>query len=426
MIHIIFYAIFGYFIVGAIVYAWGHPRRARLIIPASMGQSEGKANLLYRQLAHSAQAVNFLVHSVTAKGKPPAAIGGLYQESVGRAFNKKQLFITTGTPHSRAFYLRNFAWFYPDLLNPATIIDASDEEDRILLLDRSLRTALEAMGPRQYTTTIIPLTPKKFAAVNYITPPSDSLLGILSGVEQLFDCSAADVKNRASLIVSQYKDNIENELTRFAGQLQEVVINSKVYRLLDVKGNRSSATDTRDERMRFVVSANVWTTFAKAERLGFMNGNVFSSFDLDKAWYKKEILELFGCRGYIGNSVDPMLRDLKGADNITLDFAHIYKGFWDFSQQDERVLFKNTADLIFSDPTFRDISNIGRGSIRAPSLTHGSHASRGYGIRRSEQLQRKVSAKFSQASPGATVHDFETCLRILQKSPTGIYWIEAL
>jgi hypothetical protein len=357
MIHLLFYAIGGYFIIGVLVYAWGHPHRERIIAPVSTGRSESKTNLLYRQLAHSVQAVNFLVHSVTAQERAPAAMAELYRASVRRAFNKKQLFITTGTPHSRAFYLRNFAWFYPDLLNPATIIDAADGGDRILLLERSLRTALEAMGSRPYTTTIIPLTSKKFAAVNYITPPSDSLLGILSGIEQLMDCPAEDAKDRASLIVARYKGDIEKELARLVGQLDGVVINGKTYRLLDAKENKSSATDTRDERMRFVVSANVWATLAKAEKLGFMGGSVFAAFGFGKAQYKQDILELFGRDGYIRHSADHASCNAREAENITLDFAHIYKGFWDFSRYEERMLFKNTADIIFSDPTFRDISN---------------------------------------------------------------------
>jgi len=351
MIHFIFYVIFGYFIVGVLVYAWGHPRRERIIV------SEGKNNLFYRQLAHSAQAINFLVHSITAQEQPPATIAELYGASVKRAFNEKQPFITTGTPHSRAFYLRNFAWFYPDLLDPATIIDADDEKQRIMLLDRSLRTALCAMGSKPYTTTIIPLSAKKFAAVNYVTPPSDSLLGILSGLEQLADSPAGDASRRASLIVAQYGKNIERELVRFGEQLKEVVIDGRRYRLLDADGNRSSATDTRSERMRFVVSANVWTTLAKAERLGLMGGRAFATFGLDREQYKNDILKLFGRDGYIRNSADPAVKDTKEIGNITLDFAHIYHGFWDLSDPGECALFKNTADLIFADPTFHDISN---------------------------------------------------------------------
>jgi len=358
MIHLIIYLISAYLIVGMIIYVWGHPLRERITATTEAEHSEGKTNMLYRHLAHSAQAVNFLVHSsvsVVTREPAPAPLATLYEESIRRAFDPKHLFITTGAPHSRGMYLRNFAWFYPDLLNPATIIDEADRENRVILLERSLRTALETMGARPYTTTIIPLTTRRFAAVNYVTPPSDSLLGILAGLETLAAASR-ETGYIAAELIARHKKNIERELARMAARLKPIIINKKKYLLLDIHKNMSSATDTRNERMRFVVSANVWTTFAKAERLGFMDGKVFAAFNLDKGKYKKNILELFGSEGYIRNSLDPSMRGPRATDNITLDFAHIHNGFWDFSDPDERALFKNTVDLIFSDPTFRDIS----------------------------------------------------------------------
>jgi hypothetical protein len=362
MIHFIVYIISAYLIVGVVVYVWGHPLRDRIATPVEATRPEGKTNLLYRHLAHSAQAVNFLVHSVSsvAQEQASAPISTLYGESVRRAFDVNHLFITTGAPHSRGLYLRNFAWFYPDLLNPATIVDEADRENRTILLERSLSTALGTMGARPYTTTIVPLTARRFAAVNYVTPPSDSLLGILAGLEQLTHAPGYDGRNAASLLIARHKNNIERELKRIAAQLTPVIANNKKYLLLDARKNMSSATDTRDERMRFVVSANVWTTLAKAERLGFMDGNVFAAFGLDKVQYKKDILELFGSGGYICNTIDPaesaVAHGSRETDNITLDFAHVHRGFWDLSQLDEQILFKNTVDLIFSDPTFRDIS----------------------------------------------------------------------
>jgi len=179
MIHLVIYLVSAYFIVGIVIYIWGHPLRDRVAAPAKTAYTEGKTNVLYRHLAHSAQAVNFLVHSVSvvAREQTSAPIATLYRESVRRAFDPKHLFITTGAPHSRGLYLRNFAWFYPDLLNPATIIDEADRKNRLILLERSLRTALETMGARPYTTTIVPLTVRRFAAVNYMTP---SLRGLSS------------------------------------------------------------------------------------------------------------------------------------------------------------------------------------------------------------------------------------------------------
>ena len=359
MIHLIIYLIAAYLIVGTVIYVLGHPLRERVATTAETEHSEGKTNMLYRHLAHSAQAINFLVHSsvsVVTREPTSAPIAQLYEESVRRAFDPKHLFITTGAPHSRGMYLRNFAWFYPDLLSPATIIDEADRKNRIVLLERSIRTALETMGTRAYTTTIIPLTARRFAAVNYVTPPSDSLLGILAGLEQLTDASR-ETGYTATEIIAQYKKNIERELARIAAHLEPIIINRKKYLLLDARKNMSSATDTRNERMRFVVSANVWATFAKAERLGLMDGKVFAAFGLDKTQYKKDILELFGAEGYICDSLAPSLRPARATDNITLDFAHIHNGFWNFSDPDEQILFKNTVDLIFSDPTFRDISN---------------------------------------------------------------------
>jgi len=352
MIHFIIYAVSGYLMVGTITYVWGHPLREHAIVTGKKGKARGKANALYRHLAHSAQAINFLVHSVsaTATNQTSAPIASLYEESVRRAFDPNNLFITTGAPHSRGLYLRNFAWFYPDLLNPNTIIDEADRRNRTALLSRSIRTALETMGAKPYTTTIVPLTMRRFATVNYVTPPSDSLLGILAGIEQL----PADM---STALISLHKNNIERQLTYLAEQLEPMIINDKQCLLPDIHENKSSATDTRNECMRFVVSANLWTTFAKAESLGFMNGNVFASLGLDRIRYKKDILEFFGDEGYIRNSLDPATYDPHATGNITLDFAHVYKGFWDLSRYDEQILFKSTADLILSDPSFKDASD---------------------------------------------------------------------
>jgi hypothetical protein len=359
MIHIVLYAGLAWLVTGAIVYAWGSHMRERAGASARLAPAESKSTVVYRHLAHSAQAVNFLVHTVATTAltaADPAPIGALYNASVRRAFSGKNLFITTGAPHSRALYLRNFAWFYPDLFDLATIIDAMDEERRIVILYRSLRTALETAGARPYTTTIVPITARRFAAVNYVTPPSDSALGILSGIEQLVDAPSSATQECGNALLAKHSDDIALQLAHLAAELETVIINKKKYRLLDARKNRSSATDTRRERMRFVVSANVWATFAKAEKLGLMDGKVFAAFGLEKTQYKRDILELFGSEGYIKNSIDPAFRGAKETDNITLDFAHVRNGFWDLSQPDEQALFANTADLIFSDPTFRDIS----------------------------------------------------------------------
>ena len=183
------------------------------------------------------------------------------------------------------------------------------------------------------------------------------MLGVLSGIGQLANSRTEYARQCAETIISQYKNNIEGELARFARQLEVAIVDGKPHWLLDVNGNRSSATDTRNERMRFVVAANVWASFAKAEQLGFMEGNVFGGFGLDREQYKNDILGFFGRDGYIRNSADPAVCGAKETDNITLDFAHVHEGFWDFSRRKEQILFKNTVDLIFSETTFREVSN---------------------------------------------------------------------
>jgi hypothetical protein len=342
--------------VGGIVYMWGHPRRKRVRARALIKPPKRASNRLDRYLAHSAQTVNFFVHRVTAKEMAPRPIAESYVASVRKAFSGANLFITTGSPHSRAFYLRNFAWFYPNLLDPATIVDERDLQNRLAILERSLGLAVETMGTRPYTTTIVPLSPGRFSTINYVTPPSDSLLGVLAGLEQLlFQDIARDVSQRVADFISQHQQDLEREIRGLRDQLESVPFEGKKYLLLDANGNRSSATDTRLERKRFVVSANVWSTFYKAEQLGLMNGKVFERLGLDAAVYKRELLELFGSDGFICDSLEKRPAS-DPAYNVTLDFAHIYRGFWNCAHFGEQRLFLRTAEIIFADPAFRDNS----------------------------------------------------------------------
>ena len=67
--------------------------------------------------------------------------------------------------------------------------------------------------------------------------------------------------------------------------------------------------------------------------------------------YKKELLRLFGKRGYISHSLDSRSQPL--ASSIALDFVNVYRGFWDLSDESERALFATTADLVIAEPRFR-------------------------------------------------------------------------
>jgi len=47
-----------------------------------------------------------------------SAIEDLYRHSMDSAFSVTEAFLVTGAPHASAYYPRDFAWFYPDVLDP--------------------------------------------------------------------------------------------------------------------------------------------------------------------------------------------------------------------------------------------------------------------------------------------------------------------
>jgi hypothetical protein len=365
MFHLFLYASTGYFLIGAAIYTFGHPRLRQSLHTLIGNEGEGgnykppkdaKSGLVYRHLGHSAQAANFVFSKTSISTIIPRRhknIRDAYISSVRQAFDpKKQSFITTGSPHARAYYLRNFAWFYPTLLDPATIIDDSDRKNRIQLLAQSIETILSTTGAEPYPTTLIPIGNNTMSAVNYVVPPSDSLLGVLVGIEQLLDGAPQE----GARLLACHKDDLRTQTEYLLSELREIELNDIRCALLDIDEDRSSATDTRRERMRFVVAANIWTTFDKATRLGLINEKrIRERLGCGLAEYKRRILTLFGADGYIKNSLDPSLSACD-ADAITLDFAHIHNGFWTFSSQEEISLFKATADKILDDPHFADES----------------------------------------------------------------------
>ena len=82
-------------------------------------------------VANGIQAVNFLGDRFLRKYHLSAAIDELYRQSVGHAFSETGAFLVTGAPHASAYYPRDFAWFYPDVLDPDTILDSEDGVRRV-------------------------------------------------------------------------------------------------------------------------------------------------------------------------------------------------------------------------------------------------------------------------------------------------------
>lgn len=313
-------------------------------------------------VANAVQAVNFVSDRLLRQ--PPQAsaeIEQLYRHSVTSAFSVTESFLVTGAPHASAYYPRNFAWFYPDILDADTILDSEDAIRRVRLLERSVRLMLEAVRAGVVTTTIIPVGRRRYIGINYFSRPSDTLLGILAALEQLICADRGRSEpylglsqgaHAGRLLLSAYRDDLKSAIVALASSLEVLEVDGVSHLLCDAGSPRSAATDTRAERRRFVTNACVYATFMRAIELG-----VISARELEHvlgrrlSTYKTELLRLFGKRGFITHALD--CDDDTPAACVALDFANVQRGFWDLTDARERALFSATADLIVAEPRFR-------------------------------------------------------------------------
>jgi len=209
-------------------------------------------------VANGIQAVNFLGDRFLRKSHASAGIDELYRHSVNSAFAPEEAFLVTGAPHASAYYPRDFAWFYPDVLDPATIMDSEDAVRRVRLLEKSVRLMLEAVRSNVVTTTIVPAGGDRYIGVNYFSQPSDTLLGILAGLEQIMRAdqgaspfsAMAQGAHAGRLLLAEYREDLKNAISELAGALQPFDDNGLTALLCDVTAPRSAATDTRAERGR--------------------------------------------------------------------------------------------------------------------------------------------------------------------------------
>ena len=123
--------------------------------------------------------------------------------------------------------------------------------------------------------------------------------------------------------------------------------------LIDRDESKASATDTRIERRRFVTNANVWTTLVKAERLGLCSRTTIEErIGRSLSAFKSELLEMFGHEGYVANTLEAP--NGSPEQNVTLDFCHVFDGFWSFESEREVALFRNTASLFLKSELLQD------------------------------------------------------------------------
>ncbi|MBN9585899.1 MAG: hypothetical protein BGN84_04530 [Afipia sp. 62-7] len=312
-------------------------------------------------IANCLQATNFLSDRFLRRAYyAPAKIEELYRNSMNSAFSAREAFLVTGAPHASAYYPRDFAWFYPDVLDPQTIIDSDDAARRVRLLEKSVRLMLGAVRSGIITTTLIPVKRNRYIGANYFALPSDTLLGIQGGLEQIVRAGErpspyADLAVAAETghaLLADYRADLKRSVLDLASSLEPYEDSGIQTLLCDVRAPRSAATDTRAERLRFVTNASVYATFQQSIRLGIIDeSELVTILGRSLAQYKTELLHLFGRDGYITHSLD--CKTEAPAFSIALDFVNVQHGFWDFRNEAERALFSATTDFILAEPRFR-------------------------------------------------------------------------
>jgi hypothetical protein len=304
--------------------------------------------------------VNFLGDRLLRRYHSSAGIDELYRHSVNSAFSPQEAFLVTGAPHASAYYPRDFAWFYPDVLDPDTIMDSQDAVSRVRLLEKSVRLMLEAVRSNVVTTTIVPAGSDRYIGVNYFSLPSDTLLGILAGLGQIMGAdqrassylAMSQGAHAGRLLLAEYRDDLKKAISELASSLEPFDDDGLTALLCDVTAPRSAATDTRAERRRFVTNACVYATFVRGIRLGVIDQTELEGLlGRELSQYKSELFRLFGRHGYIMHALDSA--NEPPASSVALDFVNVHQGFWDLGEASERALFAATTDLILAEPRFR-------------------------------------------------------------------------
>lgn len=329
-------------------------------------------NFLSQFISNIIQLTNFIITSRTSHENDQNKVTDfeqLYKNIVKKKFlPDKTIYLTTGDPHSRAFYLRNFGIFYIDILNPDIAIDETDYINRLEITINSINFILSLFYEKPLTTTIIPIGMKYYSGMNYMNKPSDSLLGILSALEMLIYPELYDFSNKYEVIQNHAKIKGNAILTRYKKDLKEkleyMMRDIKIHKktklpMLDRDTAYSSALDTRIEKKRFIVSVNTYSIIKKAIKLNIISERELKKhLKLNLEHYKKLILDTFGQNGYIQNSIEKSYFKKKDpAKNIVIDFIHTKNGFWNLDNADEFHLFKNTVDIVLNDKRFSDKEN---------------------------------------------------------------------
>ena len=206
-------------------------------------------------------------------------IDDLYRHSVNAAFSPREAFLVTGAPHASAYYPRDFAWFYPDVLDPETIVESEDAVRRVRLLEKSVRLMLEAVRSNVVTTTIVPAGGDRYIGVNYFSQPSDTLLGILAGLEQIVHADQrassylvmSQGAHAGRLLVAEYREDLRRAIFELAKALEPFDDNGVTALLCDVDFTSFGRHRYPRRTRRFVTNACVYATFVRGIQLGVID-----------------------------------------------------------------------------------------------------------------------------------------------------------
>lgn len=237
-------------------------------------------------VANGIQAANFLGDRFLRKAhRISSEIDELYTDAMNSAFCATEAFLVTGAPHASAYYPRDFAWFYPDVLDPDTIINS---EDAIRGFVCSKRTSGSCWNRRSgvVTTTIIPAAQ---IGISVSTTFRDLRIRCWVSSRRLEQIICADQRASASylglsqgahagrLLLIEYREDLKKAIIQLARSLEPFDDNGTGYLLCDAAAPRSAATDTRAERRRFVTNACIYATFLRAIELGVIRSASWSN-----------------------------------------------------------------------------------------------------------------------------------------------------
>ena len=107
-------------------------------------------------------------------------------------------------------------------------MDSEDAVRRVRLLEKSVRLLLEAVRADVVTTTIVPAGGGRYIGVNYFSQPSDTLLGILAGLEQIIRAdqraspflAMSQGAHAGRLLLAEYRDDLKRAISELASALQ--------------------------------------------------------------------------------------------------------------------------------------------------------------------------------------------------------------